>query len=52
MGKYREVYDGWKNDPMAYWAEAAEGIDWVTKPTTILDDSKAPFYRWYADDKN
>ena len=26
-----------------------QGIDWVTPPTRILDDSRPPFYRWYPD---
>ena len=25
------------------------GIDWRTEPTTVLDASRAPFYRWFPD---
>src|SRR5205814_3528047 len=32
-----------------FWAEAAAAIDWATPPTRILDDTQAPFYRWFAD---
>ena len=32
-----------------FWAEQAERLTWGTKPTEVLDWSKAPFARWYAD---
>ena len=35
-------------DPAAFWSEAAHDIDWITPATTILDDSKPPFYRWFV----
>jgi propionyl-CoA synthetase len=34
-------------DPEGFWGEAAEGIDWITRWDRVLDDSKAPFYRWF-----
>jgi propionyl-CoA synthetase len=46
---YREVYEGWRRDPEGFWMKAAEAIDWVTKPSRALDDSRAPLYGWYAD---
>ncbi len=46
---YRTTYDASLNDPSAFWGEAARAIDWVTPPTTILDDSRPPFYRWFPD---
>ena len=46
---YRETYAAWTADPEAYWLQAAEAIDWTTKPTRALDDSDAPIYRWFAD---
>jgi propionyl-CoA synthetase len=29
--------------------KAAEAIDWVKPPSRALDDSRAPFYGWFAD---
>jgi propionyl-CoA synthetase len=29
--------------------QAAEAVDWIEKPSRALDDSKAPFYRWFSD---
>ena len=46
---YRAVYDAWKADPEAFWMEAAEAVDWIKPPIRALDDSNAPFYRWFAD---
>ena len=46
--RYEEVYGAWKRDPQGFWAEAAEDIHWSKKWDTTLDDSKAPFYRWFA----
>jgi propionyl-CoA synthetase len=35
-------------DPDAFWAEAAETIDWYTKWDRVCDRSRAPFYRWFT----
>ncbi|MEM9044621.1 MAG: AMP-binding protein [Pseudomonadota bacterium] len=49
MSSYTEIYSAWSADQEAFWMEAAEAIDWIEKPTKALDDSKAPFYSWFAD---
>ena len=36
-------------DPAGFWGEAAQAIDWVTRPTRVLDDDTPPFYRWFPD---
>lgn len=46
---YREIYDGWKADPEAFWLEAAKDIDWITPPSRALNDSRAPLYEWPTD---
>ncbi|MEM6422531.1 MAG: AMP-binding protein, partial [Pseudomonadota bacterium] len=35
--------------PEGFWMSAAEAVDWTKKPSRALDDSAAPFYRWFAD---
>ncbi|MEM6624893.1 MAG: propionyl-CoA synthetase [Pseudomonadota bacterium] len=45
---YKEIYDGWKADPEAFWLEAAEAIDWTVKPTRALG-GETPFNTWFAD---
>ena len=46
---YSKIYEGWKGDPEAFWMQAAADIDWIKAPGRALDDSKAPFYTWFAD---
>ena len=48
MGAYRDAYDRSLADPEGFWGEAAGGVDWITPPTTVLDRSDAPFYRWFS----
>ncbi len=47
MGKYDEVHRRSLEDPEAFWAEAAEEIDWTRRWDKVLDDSNPPFYRWF-----
>lgn len=44
---YRTAYAKSLEDPEAFWRRAAGGIEWLTEPTTVLDDSNAPLYRWF-----
>ena len=46
---YKELYDGWKQDPEGFWMQAAEAIDWVEKPSKALFDDNAPLYEWFKD---
>ncbi|AUN29381.1 propionyl-CoA synthetase [Niveispirillum cyanobacteriorum] len=46
-GRYQAMHERSLSDPTGFWADAARAIDWDTFPTTILDDSDKPFYRWY-----
>jgi propionyl-CoA synthetase len=46
--RFDEIYDRSIADPEGFWAEAAEEIDWIEKWDRVLDDSKKPFYRWFA----
>jgi propionyl-CoA synthetase len=49
MATYRDVYTEWQSDPEAFWAEAGQAVDWTKVPVKVLDDTAAPFYRWFAD---
>ena len=48
MGNYDEVYRRSLSDPESFWAGIAEGIRWRKKWDRVLDDSRAPFYRWFV----
>ncbi|WP_077002693.1 propionate--CoA ligase [Variovorax sp. KK3] len=45
---YADFYRRSIEAPEAFWAEQAKLIDWQTPPQQILDDSRAPFVRWFA----
>src|SRR6476619_206851 len=46
------IYEEAATDLEGFWAKQAEElIDWAEKPTQILDESNAPFYKWFADGK-
>jgi len=45
--KFEQVYARAQIDPEGFWVEAAEALDWDRKWDKVLDDSAAPFYRWF-----
>jgi len=45
--KFEQVYARAQTDAEGFWAEAAEALDWDRKWDKVLDDSAAPFYRWF-----
>jgi propionyl-CoA synthetase len=47
-GKFDEVYRRAAEQPEDFWAQAAAEIDWIRPWDRVLDDSHAPFYRWFA----
>lgn len=49
MAGYRETYQQWQNDPIAFWAQAATDIDWIKAPDTVLDTSNPPLTTWFPD---
>jgi acetyl-CoA synthetase len=45
-----ELYAEADDDFVAYWKrQALERITWFKEPTEGLDDSNAPFFKWFAD---
>src|SRR5512132_94407 len=47
-GSYQETYARALTEPEAFWAEAAEALDWQRRWERVLDDRRPPFYRWFA----
>jgi acetyl-CoA synthetase len=46
------MYEEAAKDLEGFWQRQAEElIDWAEKPTQTLDESNAPFYKWFADGK-
>ncbi len=48
MSRFDDVYRRSLEQREEFWAEAAEAIDWIEPWTRVLDDSRAPFYRWFS----
>ena len=48
MSGFDDVYRRSLEKREEFWAEAAEAIDWTKSWTQVLDDSRAPFYRWFS----
>ncbi len=47
---YKAMLKKAAEDHVGFWADLArEKIDWHTPFTTALDDSNAPFYKWFTD---
>ena len=47
--RYAQVYGQWKQNPQAFWAEAAREIDWIKPPTRIFDETAGVYGRWFPD---
>ncbi|MCH7930667.1 MAG: propionyl-CoA synthetase [Proteobacteria bacterium] len=46
--RYDAVYARSIEDAEGFWGEAAEDVHWYRKWDKVLDESAAPFYRWFA----
>src|SRR6201995_5271539 len=45
------VYDKANDDWKGWWREQASNLHWFKEPTTDVDDSNPPFYKWFQDGK-
>jgi propionate--CoA ligase len=45
---YAELHRRSVTDPQGYWGELAGELHWYKPWETVLDDSRAPFYRWFV----
>jgi propionyl-CoA synthetase len=48
MSRYDEVHARSLTHPEEFWAEAAAQLHWYKTWDRVLDDSRKPFYRWFA----
>ncbi len=51
MGKFDAVFQSSIENPEKFWGEAAKSITWYKEPEVVLDDSNAPFYKWFPGGK-
>ncbi len=48
IGPFEAIYQRSLEEPAKFWGEAARAIDWDEPPVHVLDDTRAPFYRWFS----
>ena len=46
---YTQTYARWQSDPEAFWAKAAQDIDWIKPPQVIFDPDAGVYGRWFPD---
>ncbi|MPZ58178.1 MAG: AMP-binding protein [Rhizobiales bacterium] len=46
--RYPEVYARWQRDPLGFWAEAAQEIDWLEQPRQVFDPNAGVYGRWFV----
>jgi acetyl-CoA synthetase len=51
LADYEALYERAAADPEGFWAEEARHLDWLQPFSKVLDESKAPFVRWFVDGK-
>jgi len=49
MPTYAQARDAAAQDSEAYWLAQSAALDWDVAPSTALDASRPPYYRWFAD---
>ena len=45
---YEAVYKEAMDNPQAFWEQRANTLEWYDTWDTVLDDSNAPFYKWFT----
>jgi acetyl-CoA synthetase len=46
--EYESMYQRSLEDPQGFWGEMAEDLEWYRKWDRVLDDSDAPFFKWFV----
>jgi len=44
---YAAIYQSWQADPQAFWAQAANDVQWYQPWTKVLAEENPPFFRWF-----
>ena len=48
MSKYQQEFQRSLSSPDEYWGEIAGDVHWYKTWDKVLDDSEAPYYRWFS----
>ncbi|MGX9356753.1 propionyl-CoA synthetase [Roseobacteraceae bacterium S113] len=44
---YEKTYAAWQADPIGFWGQAAEQIDWFTPATSVFNPGAGVYGRWF-----
>ncbi|MGI9591882.1 MAG: propionyl-CoA synthetase [Myxococcota bacterium] len=44
---YEQAYRESLDQPLRFWARAAEAVEWMRRPRMVLDDTTPPVVRWF-----
>ena len=47
MSRYYGVYESWKSDPEAFWADAAAAVHWTRPYDKVFDPTAGQYGRWF-----
>ncbi|HLF11476.1 MAG TPA: AMP-binding protein, partial [Gammaproteobacteria bacterium] len=46
--RFNDIYGAALREPESFWTDAAQDLAWSKPWSRVLDDSRPPFYRWFA----
>ena len=49
MKTYSDFYEESLRDPIAFWRQQGQAINWLKEPSTILSKDSNELYRWFED---
>ncbi|GGX60298.1 propionyl-CoA synthetase [Tateyamaria omphalii] len=44
---YEDAYSAWQSNPVSFWEEAGQQIDWFTPATSVFNAEKGVYGRWF-----
>ena len=51
IGSYQQAYKESIEKPEEFWSKQAQVLDWHMRWDKVLDESDAPFYKWFVNGK-
>ena len=51
IGSYQQAYKESMDKPEEFWSKHAQMLDWHRRWEKVLDESDAPFYKWFVNGK-
>lgn len=47
MSQYPATYAAWQKDPVGFWEDAAQAIDWFTPAKSVFNAESGVYGRWF-----